>query len=306
MSDPYQILGLTRDASEKDIRTAYRKLAKQHHPDLNPGNAKAEERFKQISVANELLSDPEKRGKYDRGEIDESGHEQAPRSSYRSYADGTEGRRYNGGEDSSGGWNPEDLEEMFGSMFGAGRRGGGAKARDEHYRFNAGFLDAVNGATSRMTLPDGRVLDVRIPAGTKDGDVLRLRGQGGGKGDPAGDALITISVAPHEFFQRDGQDIRLVLPITLSEAVLGGSVDVPTPGGLVRMRLPPHSESGTELRLRGRGVPAAGKLAAGDLYANLRVMIGKPNAALENFLRSWTAEPGSPRQAMEEKDGLDR
>ena len=164
------------------------------------------------------------------------------------------------------------------------------------------FLDAVNGATRRLTLPDGRTLDVKIPPGTADGQTLRLRGQGGkgSHGAPDGDALIDIHVLPHRFFKRDGRDIRLELPVTLPEAVLGASIEVPTPGGPVRMRIPPHSDSGTELRLRGRGVPAHGGQAAGDLFATLRVVVGAPDAALEGFLRAWKPEhPANPRHAME-------
>ena len=305
VDDPYKALGVARDASQDDIRRAYRKLAKQHHPDLNPGNTAAEERFKAVASANELLSDPGKRGRFDRGEIDAAGQERAPRPSYRDYADTEPGRRYGRAGPQSSEWNAEDLGDIFGSMFNEGRRAGGEtrmRGRDEHYALTTGFLDAVNGATRRLTLPDGRTLDVKIPPGCTDGQVLRLRGQGSGgwNGGPDGDALIEIHVTPHRYFERDGQDIRLELPVTLTEAVLGGPVEVPTPGGPVRMRVPPHSDSGTELRLRGRGVPAPGGQAAGDLYATLRVVLGKPDAALEAFLRDWKPEhPADPRQAME-------
>ncbi len=303
MEDPYKALGVARDASQDDIRLAYRNLAKQHHPDLNPGNAKAEERFKTVSAANELLSDPVKRGKFDRGEIDAAGQERAPQSSYRDYAEGEPGRRYGRSGPQSGGWSAEDIGDMFGSIFNTDPRPKApVRGRDEHYSLTTDFLDAVNGATKRLTLPDGRILDVKIPPGTADGQVLRLRGQGGGggNGSPDGDALIEIHVLAHGYFSRDGQDIRLDLPVTLSEAVLGGPVEVPTPGGPVRMRVPPHSDSGTELRLRGRGVPAHGDRTAGNLYATLRVALGKPDAALEEFLRNWKQErPADPRRAME-------
>ena len=296
LDDPYQILGLARDASADDIRRAYRKLAKQHHPDLNPGDKAAEERFKAISVANELLSDPDKRGKFDRGEIDAAGQERAPRPSYRDYADADAGRRY------AGGGGREDFSDIFSAMFEEDRQPRGPRrGRDEHYSLATEFLDAVIGATSRLVLPDGRTLDVKIPAGTRDGQTLRLRGQGQ-PGSPAGDALIEIHVRPHGFFRRNGQDIDLELPITLHEATLGGMVEVPTPAGSVRMRVPPHSDSGTRLRLRGRGVPAHGSLPAGDLHATLRVVLGKPDQALEDFLRGWTPDNApNPRQAMEAK-----
>lgn len=305
MQDPYTTLGVARDASEADIRRAYRKLAKQHHPDLNPGNAEAEERFKAVSAANELLSDPDKRARFDRGEIDASGQERAPEPSYRHYAEAETGRRYGSAGPQPGGWSDEDLSDLFGPMFDGDRRPGATAPRrghDAHYTLTIGFLDAVNGATRRLTLPDGSTLDVKIPHGTSEGQMLRLRGKGspGRNGGPDGDALIEIQVSPHPYFERDGQDLRMELPVTLQEAVLGGPVEVPTPGGPVRMRIPPHSDTGTELRLRGRGVPAHGGQAAGDLYARLRVVLGKPDAALEEFLRSWKPEAAeNPRRAME-------
>jgi DnaJ-class molecular chaperone len=304
LEDPYKTLGVSRDASQDDIRRAYRNLAKRHHPDLNPGNAKAEERFKIVSAANALLSDPVKRGQFDRGEIDAAGQARSPHPSYRDYAEGEPGRRY-GPHPQPGEWTADDLKDMFGAMFDEDRWSDGKTRRhgeNEFYSLTTDFLAAVNGATRRLTLPDGRTLDVKIPPGTAEGQTLRLRGQGrkGSDGIPDGDALIEIRVTPHSYFKRDDQDIRLELPVTLPEAVLGGPVEVPTPGGLVRMHIPPHSDSGTELRLRGRGVPAHGGRAAGDLYATLRVVVGPPDAALEAFLRSWKPEhPAAPRRAME-------
>ncbi len=312
--DPYKVLGVDKAASADDIRKAYRKLAKQHHPDLNPGNKAAEEKFKSVSAANELLSDTEKRARYDRGEIDESGADKPPPRSYRHYADAGAGERYaySGGQ----GFEAEGFEDIFSTIFqnrGAGGGGGtqpnGARpsrGRDAQYALTAEFLDAVNGAQKRLTLPDGQILDVRIPPGTADGDILRLRGKGspGRDNGPAGDALIEISVMPHKFFRRDGQDIRLDLPVTVQEAVLGAKVNVPTPGGTVAMTLKPHSDTGTELRLRGRGVPAhggpaVGKAAAGDLYVRLQVVTGAVDEKLEEFLRGWKPERSSdPRREM--------
>jgi DnaJ-class molecular chaperone len=304
LRDPYETLGVARDASQDAIRAAYLKLAKQHHPDLNPGDAKAEDSFKAIAGTNDLLSDIEKRGKFDRGEIDAAGREQAPRSSYRDHADGEAGRRYSRAGGPAGGWNDEEFGDIFSSMFGEGR--GGAtprRGRDAGYTLSTSFLDAVNGATLRLALPDGIALDVKVPPGTADGQALRLRGKGhpGRDGGPAGDALIEIRVAPHRHFLRDGRDLRLTLPVTLSEAVLGGDVEVPTPRGPVRMRVPPRSDDGTELRLKGRGVPAHEGLAAGDLYARLNVVVGPPDEALESFLREWKPEYAQdPRRDMKE------
>ena len=306
MDDPYKILGVAKDASQDEIRRAYRKLAKRHHPDLNPGNAAAEETFKGVSAANELLSDVAKRARFDRGEIDAAGQERQTGPSYRDYAEGESGRRYSRGEDASGGWGMDDFADIFGSAFGGGGqgRGGDAPRRgfDERYVLTVDFLDAVNGATRRLNLPDGRSLNAKIPAGASDGQILRLRGQGdpGRNGGVSGDALIELDVKPHPFFRRDGQDIRMQLPVSLSEAVLGGPIEAPTPGGPVRVRIPPGSDTGAELRLRGRGVPAHKGSAAGDLYAELRVVLGPPDDALKAFLESWTPEhPHDPRASME-------
>jgi DnaJ-class molecular chaperone len=191
-------------------------------------------------------------------------------------------------------------------LFGAGRPGGGGgttprRGRDDRYGLTIGFLDAVNGAAKRLTLPDGRTLDVKVPVGVTEGQALRLRGQGspGRNGGPAGDALIEIHIDDHPFFRRDGQDIRMDLPVTVKEAVLGAAIVVPTPGGRLKVTIPPKSDTGRELRLRGRGVPAHGGQAAGDLYATLRVTIGEPDAALEDFLRDWQpARPTDPRRDM--------
>jgi DnaJ-class molecular chaperone len=301
-ADPYKTLGVARDASQAAISRAYRKLAKRYHPDLNPGNAESESRFKAISGANGLLSDPEKRSRFDRGEIDSSGQEQARPPPYRDYAAGEPGRRYGRAGPQPAEWGDDDFADVFGTMFRDGRsQTGPRRGADQNYSLTAEFLDAVNGATRRLTLPDGRTLDVKLPAGTGSGDILRLRGQGGDgfQGGAKGDALIEIQVLPHRFFQRDGADIRLVLPVSLTEAALGGPIEIPTPGGAVRMRVPPGSDSGTELRLRGRGVPEHGGRAAGDLYATLRIMLGKPDPALNAFLKHWTPEQADdPRKDM--------
>lgn len=310
LEDPYKTLGVSRSATQDDIRSAYRKLAKQYHPDLNPGNVEAEDRFKTVSAANELLSDPIKRGRFDRGEIDAGGQEHARGPSYRNHAEQESGRRYSRQGPEASEWNTEDFGDIFGDIFGQGRQRGDMRmrGRDEQYTLTTEFLDAINGATRRLTLPDGRTLDVKIPIGTKEGQVLRLRGQGGpgyggGQGgQKSGDALITIHITSHGYFKRSDNDIQLTLPVTLSEAVLGGPVEVPTPRGTVKMQIPPHSDSGTEFRLRGRGVPAHGGKSAGNLYAKLKVVIGAADPALDEFLAKWEPQtPANPRKTMEER-----
>ncbi|NVN12245.1 DnaJ C-terminal domain-containing protein [Nguyenibacter vanlangensis] len=297
-TDPYEILGLSRTASQDDIRKAYRKLAKKWHPDLNPGDKAAEEKFKAIGTAHALLSDPEQRARFDRGEIDAAGQERGwapPGGGYRDQAEGAQGFRY-----SAGGFSEDDLGDIFGSMFGQ-QRGfrrrpqGPARGEDRHFSLTVSFIDAVNGSTARITLPGGGTLDVRIPPGVEDGQVMRLRGKGGEghQGAPPGDALITLSIAPSTQYTRDGDDIRMTQPIGLKTAVLGGAVTIPTPGGPVAMNVPAHSDSGRVLRLRGRGVKAHAGREAGNLYVTLQVTIGQPDAALEKFLKSWTP-PGGP------------
>ncbi|TCH98563.1 J domain-containing protein [Roseococcus sp. SYP-B2431] len=305
--DPYKVLGVARDATPEAIKSAYRKLARKHHPDLNPGKPEAEEKFKAASAAHDLLSDPERRARYDRGEIDAEGQEKAPPGyggpggfnpgGYRRQAEEPFGARY--------GQAPEGMfEDLFADIFEARRRAetGPRRGTDESYRLNVAFLDAVRGATRQLTLPDGKALSVKIPPGVVSGQVLRLRGQGGpgGNGGPAGDALIELDVAAHEFLRRDGNDLRMDLPVTLKETVLGGPVVVPTPHGSLRVNLPAGSDSGRTIRLRGKGVAGHGQRAAGDLFLTLRVAVGTPDAALEEFVRGWEPEhPEDPRAGLE-------
>jgi len=299
MDDPYDVLGVRRGDSDETIRAAYRKLAKKHHPDLNPGKADAAERFKEINAAHALLSDPIKRGKFDRGEIDAAGNEIPPqRPTWRDFGDAAadEGlHRYRGGAT----LNPEDLESLFGAALrerfearDANRRG-----RDAHYSLTVDFMDAARGAVRRLTLPDGRTLDVSIPPGIRDGHVLRLKGQGGpGQGSgSAGDALIEISVAPHKLFRRVGDDVEVDLPITLQEAVLGASVEVPTIKGKVRLKIPPNSNTGTRMRLAGRGI------AGGNQVVVLNVKLPQQDEPeLVAFLKTWKpAHAYNPRAEME-------
>ena len=297
--DPYAILGLPRDADKDAIRKAYRRLARDSHPDLHPGDADAEERFKRLGQANALLSDPEQRARFDRGEIDAGGQERAPpRGAYREYAQGTQGRRYRAGSGFGGaGPDEEDLGDIFGDLFnrGGGEPRGPRRGADRSYSLGVAFVDAVNGATRRITLPGGAVLDVKVPAGIEDGQVLRLRGKGdpGREGGPAGDALIRVEVAADDRFVRDGDDIRCELPVTLKQAVLGAMLQVPTPAGPVSMTVPAGSDTGQVLRLRGRGVPARAGGEAGNLLVSLRVSVGPVDDALRAFLRDWTPPSSS-------------
>jgi DnaJ-class molecular chaperone len=301
--NPYEVLGVKKEATADEIRTAYRALAKKHHPDLNPGNKAAEARFKEISAAYDLLSDADKRTRFDRGEIDESGNEKPRAYTYQDFAEGAPGAKYRSNAE---GMSPEDLDDLF-SFFGRGgfgqgaARGEGATIRmrggDRQYALTVDFLDAVNGAKQRLELAPGKSLDVTIPPGVRDGQILRLAGQGGPGlgGGPAGDALIEIRVAPHAHFRRDGDDILLDLPVTLGEAVLGGRVTVPTSSGAVTMTVPPHSNTGTVLRLRGKGV--AGK---GDELVTLKIVLPSgTDAELDSFVKDWAAKhPYDPRKGM--------
>jgi DnaJ-class molecular chaperone len=302
MADPYNTLGIAKTATDEDIRKAYRKLAKTHHPDLNPGNKEAEARFKDISAAYSLLSDPEKRRAYDAGEIDESGQPQAERRYYRDYADAGASSRYSNPQDLGG---FEDLGDVFADLFkgrrsGAAARGAEAQFRmrggDIHYSLPVEFLDAVNGAKKRVDMPDGKTLDISIPAGVEDGQTLRLNGQGtaGLGGGPAGDALITVSVRPHPVFRRDGNDIKSALLITLNEALSGGTVPVETVTGTVKLKIPKHSSSGRVLRLRGKGVQGKAK---GDHLVELQVaMPPRPDEVLEKAVADWERQhPYDPR-----------
>ncbi len=299
MQDPYKTLGVERGASDDAIRKAYRKLAKKHHPDLNPGKPEAAETFKTLNAANDILSDPEKRARFDRGEIDASGNERAPErpsgGSYRDYGDAAGQARYGGA-----GLSPDDLESMFSGAFnGFGGRGGAgfrSAGQSVSYALTVDFLDAANGVARRLTLPDGRTLNVTIPAGIRDGHTMRLKGQGnpGHGGGPAGDALIEVTVTPHAFFRREGDDVLLDLPVTLQEAVLGTAVEVPTIKGAVRVTVPPGSGTGSKLRLRGRGING------GNQVVEIKLVL-PPGAepALAEFLREWKPEhPFEPRAGM--------
>ena len=299
---PYEVLGVKPDAGADEIRKVYRKLAKQFHPDLNPGKPEAEESFKSISAAYDLLSDPDKRARYDRGEIDETGAERPPRGYYRGHAEGAEGWRYQ----PEGEMDLSDLEDLFAAYGSAGRRrrgeaGGGFRARgaDRHFTLTVDFVTAATGGKQRVALAPEEWLDVTIPAGVEDGQVLRLRGKGGlgFGGGTAGDALIEVHVAPHALFRRDGDNVLLELPVSLAEAVLGARVSVPTVTGPVTMTIPKGSDTGRQLRLRGKGIQ---KKSPGDEIVTLKVFIGpSSDPELVAFLEKWASQhPFDPREGM--------
>ena len=300
MSDPYQALGVQRDASQEAIKSAYRKLAKKYHPDLNPGDSQVEQRFKEISQAYAILGDPEKRKRFDRGDIDASGQETAAGRGgfYRAYAESGEGAKY--GPHGFGFRFDQGLDEVFDDLFGGARRGAAGRGRtvrrrgaDVSYRIRVGFLEAAQGVKKRLGLAGGKQLEVGIPAGTEDGQTLRLKGQGmaGLGGAPAGDALIEVQVESHPYFRREGRDIHLELPISLQEAVLGATVGVPTVHGQVSMKIPPGSNSGTRLRLKGKGLAGNKSDGQGDQYITMRVVLpDQPDEELRRFVERWADE----------------
>ena len=295
MKDPYEILGVKRTADEAAIRAAYRKLAKKHHPDVNPDKKDAAATFGAISSAHELLSDKDKRARFDRGEIGADGQEIHQQRQY--YRDTAGQERYQ----PAGGFSQDDMEAFLNQAFGqAGRRSDwGATGRprpgpDMQYSLTVSFVDAATGTTRRLSLPEGKTLDVRIPPGTEDGHVLRLRGQGGAgfNGAPAGDALIEITVAPDPRFHRDGDDIVTDLPVSLKEAVLGVSLEVPTIHGPVKLSIPPGSGTGTRLRLRGKGI------RHGHQFVQVKVVLPPGDEPeLAEFLKTWTPKGSfNPRE----------
>jgi len=322
MRDPYEVLGVPRGASAAAIKSAFRKLAKKHHPDSNKNDPKAAERFAELNTANEILGDEDKRKQFDRGEIDAEGK---PR--FTGFPGGGAGGRAGGpgGFESytfrtgggPGGMGGGAFEDILNSMFanaGRGARGGAGRASpfefetggvgldlDVNVAMTVSLEEAVKGGDKRVRLPTGKELNVKVPAGVIEGQQIRLRGQGEtAQGHPPGDLLITVHIAPHPYFKIDGSDIRLDLPITLYEAVLGGKVRVPTLGGAVELSIPKNTSSGRTFRLKGKGLPKQGGGATGDLFVTTRIMLPDGNdAALEELMQKWRdGHPYNPRSDL--------
>lgn len=297
--DPYTVLGVARTADADAIKKAFRAKARSAHPDSNPNDPGAEDRFKEINKAYGILGDAEKRGKFDRGEIDADGNEVrmgfAPGGRTRAWSrDGAQGFGF---EDIFG--SDDVISEIFRGRTGGGRRSTRMRGADISYTLTVDFIDAVRGATKRLGLTNGKTLDVHIPPGSETGRVLRLKGQGtpGIGGGAAGDALIEITVADHPLFRRQGRDILLDLPVTLKEAVLGAKVTVPTVDGKVVVNIPKGSTSGKVLRLRGRGIPGNDGGGRGDELVTLMVALPAHDPALAAFAAAWTpADDGNPRR----------
>ncbi len=298
--DPYAALGVTKTATEAEIKRAYKTLVRESHPDLNPGDAGAEARFKAASAAYDLLKNAETRARFDAGEIDASGQETPRQPNYRDFAD----RRHGGSQGFPEGVDPAEIFAEFLRHRGAGGGGAGFQAPGTDLRFTleVAFLDAARGARRRLELPGGARLEVEIPAGAADGQTLRLRGHGGPGfgGGPSGDALVTLLVRPHPHFRREGADIHLTLPITLDEAVLGAKVEAPTIDGPVSLTIPKGASSGRVLRLRGRGTVVPGRTDRGDQLVTLSVVVpAHPDERLLRFMEEWRASrTETPRKGM--------
>ena len=311
MRNPYDVLGVAKTASAADIKSAFRKLAKKYHPDQSK-EPRAKERFAEVGSAYEIIGDDKKRAAFDRGEIDAEGKPRAPQ--FEGFGAGRAGGGadfrhfgfdFGGGGFSAerGGIDPDILSELFGSAGGSRTRARPQAQRGEDIAVTiaAPLTTVANGGSVRVALPTGRTLDAAVPAGIEEGKSIRLRGQGhpGNRGAPAGDVIVTIRYAPHPLFKADGRDLRLDLPITLYEAVLGGKVRVPTLGGEVEMSIAPGMSGGRVLRLRGKGLPAASDQAAGDLLATVRIVL--PNSAdgeLTELMRKWRdLRPYDPRSS---------
>lgn len=316
MADPYSTLGVSRGASEDEVKKAYRKLAKELHPDRNKDNPKAAERFSIVTQAYDLLMDKDKRARFDRGEIDGEGNPTSPfGAGFGGARGGPQGgfRPGGGGFDFGGGGGEPDLGDIFEGLFGGrpgggfgGQQGGGfssgfgrrpplAKGANIAYRLRVPFEDAAALKPQRIQLRDGGTIDLKLPKGVDTGTQMRLAGKGDAGPGGNGDAIVTIEIEPHRFYTRDGDNIRLDLPITLKEAVEGASVRVPTPEGAVMLTVPKGASSGMTLRLKGRGFH--GKAGRGDQLVTLMVDLPKDDAQLAEFVAQWTP-PGNPRAPL--------
>jgi DnaJ-class molecular chaperone len=305
MADPYSTLGISKAASEAEIKKAYRSLAKELHPDTNQNNPKAADRFSQVTAAYDLLSDKDKRARFDRGEIDDQGNPANP------FAGGGGGSPFGRGGGSPFGGQSADLGDIFEGLFGGGRarqQGGGfggfggggqqaaPKGANVNYRLNVSFEDAARLSPQRITLQDGKTIDLKLAAGVEGGTQMRLSGKGQAGPGGSGDAIVTIEVGKHRFFLRDGDNIRLDLPITLAEAVRGGPVKVPTVDGAVMLNVPKGATSGKTLRLKEKGFTAKGG-KRGDQLVTLMVDLPSDDAALAEFVEGWS-DPRNPRESL--------
>jgi DnaJ-class molecular chaperone len=322
MRDPYEVLGVARSASAADVKSAFRKLAKKLHPDANKHDPKAASRFAELNAAYEIVGDKDKRKAFDNGEIDAEGKPRfqgfgrqpgggggfGHEGGFESFSFGPEGLRSAGGRPGFGGF--EDiLKDVFGARGAGGRAGGhfepedfgatAAAGRDITAALSITLAEAAKGVKKRVQLPTGKEVEVKIPAGLDEGQQIRLKGQGlTGPGGRTGDLLITVSVTPHPLFQRDGADVRLDLPVTLYEAVLGAKIRVPTLDGAVELAIPAGTNAGRTFRLKGKGFPA--KERKGDLLATVRIMLPEgQDHDLEELMRKWRdAKPYDPRKGM--------
>jgi len=317
MSELYRTLGITRTADEAEIKQAYRKLAKKLHPDVNKDDAAIAERFKKVSAAYAILSDAKKRAQYDRGEIDENGQDKAPTSPFNQ----------RGGAGPTHEFDMDDAQDIFSEFFKfsggrrwsansggksktksdgwAGRAGHGQRGLDISYKLIIAFEEAVTGCKRRLTLNDGRDVDISIPAGIKTGQVIRLAGQGGGGlgGGKTGDALVEIEVADHPYYTRDGLDLRLDLPISLDEALLGADVEIPTATGKITVRIPKGASSGQKLRLKGKGISKGGE--TGHIYATIKVIMPEnPTPELVDAVKAWAKASSNKGPNLRRKAGM--
>lgn len=327
MRNPYEVLGVSKSASQEEVKKAFRKLAKKHHPDANKNDPKAQARFAELNAAHEILGDEDKRKAFDRGEIDAEGKPrfqgfegfggghgrgQGPGGAhFETFTFGPEGFPRGGGR-AGGAGGFSGFEDILSSVFGgraqAGRPNLGGRfepedfgapppAHDASAAVTITLEEAAKGVKKRVQLPTGKDVEVRIPPGLTDGQQIRLKGQGwpGAGGHPAGDAHVTVHIAPHPHFKVDGANLRVEVPVTLYEAVLGAKVRVPTLDGAVDVALPPNANSGRTFRLKGKGLPR--KAGPGDLFATIRIVLPEqPDPELEALMRRWRDDkPYNPR-----------